>query len=778
MKKAISNYDKAYKIAKKYIDNLGDSIHDPYPIGDFASIMPNNIQNPKWEMSQDALKTTLSYIFTHLSHPCYMLCIGNNKALIYKLNMESKDPAPIFQEAIENLLKPSLEINFKDGRITREQKKYIEDTYITTNDIRIMQCILRPFSAAPVKITTNNIYNKVFNVKPLPNGVFILNLTDANILREDGREPFSIVLGNRMMEEKYRDAKYLPILSQFGQEGYIDIPIPNYDDLDIVFDGVQPDGTYKHKEMILKSLNTNWDNKKYDKAVFRGGPAGCGYTAETNMRIKLATMQEEFPDYLNVGIVSKSGDTIDSKRTVKIDPIYGLGMMNTGIKSVGFLDINEQCKYKYIIHIDGNVNAYRLLETMRTGSLILRVKSEYSSWADGILIKPNEHYIEIESDLSDLISKIQWCRENDDECKKIAEEALKLSKKVLTVSFIQGYSLSVLWSLSDYRSKNAINRGYWEKMDKEKKYSKAFLYGENIPHEFIPPTKFVDDDFLEKLNKYYELKTLYEDDQKKINKDILKEDSSWKEKKIKFQETKPKCINCGREVGSIFNKTNGDDLFTKKLSVKCGSVYDPCDLDIRIEFSGSALIPNIIKYYQELIDQYNKDIIVSKNNLIFGYNNEDDIIKNFETIKIEFNDIAPILKEYIDLFKNITDNSDKKTKIDELSLEFYNIISDLKQQVIDYNMNNDPDSIISLIEKYIQQLIPLLKEINELRYVLNTVEVTKKTTGNIGLLVQKKYNIEDLEILIHPTSNAVINFNYNKGLVRHSRRNKTLKKKS
>ena len=41
------------------------------------------------------------------------------------------------------------------------------------------------------------------------------------------------------------------------------------------------------------------------------------------------------------------------------------------------MPMEEQSKYKYIIHIDGNVNAYRLLNSMLTGSLILRVKSEY-----------------------------------------------------------------------------------------------------------------------------------------------------------------------------------------------------------------------------------------------------------------------------------------------------------------------------------------------------------------------------------------------------------------
>jgi len=777
-----SNYDTAYNILKKYIDNLSTSIHDQYSIGYFKDIMPDNIANPKWKFSLEALENTLSYIFKHLSHPCYALCVKNNKAIIYKLNMDSKIPAPIFQEVINNELIPSLNKNFEDGRITEEQKKYIEDTYISTNDIRIMQCILRPFSTGPIKITKNNIYNKVFDVRPIPNGVFILNLTDACILRGDGKEPFQSVLGDRMMEEKYRDADFLPILSQFSQQGYIDIPIPNYDDVDIVFDGVQPDGSYKHKEAILKSLNTSWNNKKYNKAVFRGGPAGCGYTEKTNMRIKLAVMQIDYPNDLNVGIVSKS-NTIDSKRTVKIDPIYGLGMMNTGIKPVDFLDIQEQCKYKYIIHIDGNVNAYRLLETMRTGSLILRVKSEYSSWADNILIKAGEHYIEIEPDLSNLIETIIWCREHDKECKDIAENGLKISKQILTVSFIQGYALSVLWSLSDYRNKTASNTGYWEKMNRDQEQQQQQQgKSSKMPTEFIPPTKIIDELFLSQFNKYYELKNIYDEEKTQINIDTLHEYSSRKEKQLKFQQNKPKCISCERRVGTIFNRTIVDDLFTKIISAKCGDTITPCSLDIKIQFSGSEVIPNIITHYKEIIEQCNKDIIISKNNLFFGYNNEENVLKNFEDIKTKFNEIEPILTEYIKLFQDITNNPEKNDKIEKLVIIFYDIISDFKQQIIDYNDNRDPEYIVSLITRYINEFMPLLEEINKLKYKLNIVE-TITAAKDVGSLVQKTYTIEDIEIIIRPNANAILNFVMDSASFRNNssrngstKRNKTLRK--
>jgi hypothetical protein len=269
----------------------------------------------------------------------------------------------------------------------------------------------------------------------LPNGVFILNLTDAIILKANGREPFPMVTGDLPLNE-YNFKAHIPILTMSGQNNYLDIPIPNYDDIDFA------------KKIDLTQFNTTWSEKK-NKAIFRGGAGGCGYTAETNQRLKLVTFKN---DLLDVGLTTKN-KTIDSK-SIKFDPIYGIGMLNTNIKSANFVTIQEQSNYKYIIHVDGNIQAYRLLTTMRTGSLILRVKSEYTSWFDH-LIEPNVHYILIDADLSNLEERLQWCIQNDKKCETIAKNSLSFSTTMSDETIIKKYFQKVLWSLSKYSSSSS-----------------------------------------------------------------------------------------------------------------------------------------------------------------------------------------------------------------------------------------------------------------------------------------------------------------------------------
>jgi len=88
---------------------------------------------------------------------------------------------------------------------------------------------------------------------------------------------------------------------------------------------------------------------------------------------------------------------------------------------------------------------------MRTGSLIIRVSSEYRSWFDH-LIKPDVHYVMVKPDLSDLESAIEWCMKNDKKCKQIAQNGLNFAISVLKKEFIQSYVQKMLWSLSDYHS--------------------------------------------------------------------------------------------------------------------------------------------------------------------------------------------------------------------------------------------------------------------------------------------------------------------------------------
>ena len=107
------------------------------------------------------------------------------------------------------------------------------------------------------------------------------------------------------------------------------------------------------------------------------------------------------------------------------------------------MNFSEQSRHKFILNIDGNIAAFRLLSWMQTGSVILNVKSDYSLWFSNKL-KHRKNIIEIKADLSDLQKQYEWCLKNDDKCKQIAKAGLELSKKLLTKEVVIGNITSAL----------------------------------------------------------------------------------------------------------------------------------------------------------------------------------------------------------------------------------------------------------------------------------------------------------------------------------------------
>jgi len=376
--------------------------------------LPEEAKAKLWKIHEKACMDTLKYVFA-ISHQCYLLVVAEGAPIMYKLTPPLQ---PVYKKALGNAFQ-----KLKDNpHLTDSQRARIQKMH----PVRIMQCVVKERVREPAVIESNE-YLTVFSKLNLPDGFFILNLTDALIVRKDQTYPFHMVFKQSLVHPP----AMIPILSMSGQKGYMDIPIPNYDEIDCVY--------AKEGQDIYEGFVTDWDQKGIVKAVFRGGPTGCGYTDETNMRVKLLKMSQtpEYEGMLDVGISGK-GKTIDTA-SVKFDPVYGLGMLNTGLAPTNkFLKMAEQSQYQFILHVDGNVNAYRMLYTMATGSVLLRVKSEYLSWAEQYLVE-NEHYIAIDSDLSNLKLKMDWCMKNPRKCKDISERAQYLAKTLLSRDFLDNY---------------------------------------------------------------------------------------------------------------------------------------------------------------------------------------------------------------------------------------------------------------------------------------------------------------------------------------------------
>ena len=324
-------------------------------------------------------KRTLEYIFNYLHHNCYLLKVRGGQNELMKLQSSESPP---------------------------NARKTLRKKMTNAKTMRVLGCIVKPF-----KSSTSFEWEKfVRQVSGLKDGLYILNLTDALMLKKDRTQPWPI-LGSGKLEEMYH-GPMLPIFGGSSAEGYEDIAIPNYDDVRVVL------GYEKVPEPFVGWL------EKIKTVVFRGSSTGCGRKADTNMRLKVAGF--EYP-WLNAGITKLT-------KNLKFDPKHGLGKVDD-VKLVPKMSFGEQSKYRYILNIDGNVAAYRMLKWFQTGSVIFRVKGQYTVWYEDKLVH-RKTVIEVKEDLSDLEEQYEWCLKNDETCRKIAERGVKLSEKLLTLESV------------------------------------------------------------------------------------------------------------------------------------------------------------------------------------------------------------------------------------------------------------------------------------------------------------------------------------------------------
>ena len=264
---------------------------------------------------------------------------------------------------------------------------------------------------------------------------------------------------------------------------------------------------------------------------------------------------------------------------------------------------------------------------------------------------------------------------------------------------------------------------------------------------------------MDSFNEYYKLKNKYESDYNKDKQKIIKNKAmSWKEKRNEFKELKPKCINCKRPVGTIFSiKKNGDPKEDfRELKAICGSLTEPCTLNITINAGITYNILDHIKELEKDIEEYKKEIIEYKNKLLFGYTHTEKAVDNFEKIKEAINDTSFLLNINYERLFDIVDNKVKNEKIAKLEEEVYILINEIRESIKKFNSTSNIQFVRDSIEIYVNQLGTKLKDLSNFKYNVNLVEYDD--VEGVYRLIQKKNSIYDLEdIYIAP---EVINFNY------------------
>lgn len=84
------------------------------------------------------------------------------------------------------------------------------------------------------------------------------------------------------------------------------------------------------------------------------------------------------------------------------------------------MSVSDMLTYKYLPVVNGNDKSSSLGWVMASNSVPIMPVPKFHSWMCEKWLVPGEHYVEVKDDFFDFDEKVQWCKEHDDECRKIA----------------------------------------------------------------------------------------------------------------------------------------------------------------------------------------------------------------------------------------------------------------------------------------------------------------------------------------------------------------------
>lgn len=292
------------------------------------------------------------------------------------------------------------------------------------------------------------LLERVCETRAVPDIEFFLNRRDFPLLKRDGTEPYESLYGPTCPQNSVQPFSLL--CSMVEREGYADVAFPTPEDISRFAQREHGHYFFQTKRGMRTGTRNEppplaWKNK-LNRAVFRGsntGPKGG------ELRIQLVELANADPEQrIDAGITSWSNRPY-LERDPLTDSIWVRDPPPPSKNTSQFLSAFDQAKYKYIIHVPGHVQSYRLGDELGSGSLILMVETPYRLWFERGL-KPGVHYVPIKADLSNLLEKIDWCRTHDAQCEQMAQSALLFFQTVLNGESCVQYVYELLWT---YRAK-------------------------------------------------------------------------------------------------------------------------------------------------------------------------------------------------------------------------------------------------------------------------------------------------------------------------------------
>jgi len=252
------------------------------------------------------------------------------------------------------------------------------------------------------------------------------------------------------------------------------------------------------------------------------------------------------------------------------------------------------------------------------------------------------------------------------------------------------------------------------------------------------------DIYLKNLNLYYENKEKYNEKyrlfkNKIMNNNILTND----EKRQKIKNYKGMCLGCKQKVGMRFINQKGI------LRMECGNEFAPCNLYLEIQKPKIIFIPSEIKKLLQTLEYLKQDIIKIKLDYLFQLKTEEEVTKEFQKMKEQYNSLNKILKKLNQKLEEQEGREERRSKIKDEKIKLVEYKRLYTNGLKKYQAEGNKSSLEESIEIYLQDILPINKTIRNLLYTeVGIQNYPSSETGTMThRLLQTKYTINQKELI-------------------------------
>jgi hypothetical protein len=235
--------------------------------------------------------------------------------------------------------------------------------------------------------------------------------------------------------------------------------------------------------------------------------------------------------------------------------------------------------------------------------------------------------------------------------------------------------------------------------------------------------------FMESIHDYFKLKTQYETSYYNARKTAFRKAYNNRKQGRKFaQQVLPKCVNCRRPVGTIF------ELKNRTYTAICGDKDKPCNLKIQLYAGKFYENEQTLYMIHERLTEIKDEIIKQKLDTLFSFISSKDSAKLFKDIMEEYTYYNSQFSEIMDTH-NLCFYKDQQ-RIDAIAKKravIYGIIDAIKELIVEYEKTGNRDLLQAAIQIQVKELNPEIHNLRLLNYEVMEMDVeSKKQGGGFG----------------------------------------------